>query len=69
MRFIDELLVNLLVLELLNTLFALLHIADFTDAVGVVRVEDAERTLSNAVAMVLGVRWAVRAIVRSILFA
>ena len=56
MRLIHELLVHLLVLELMDTLLALLHVAHLRDAVRVTRVEDAERTLGNAVAMMLSVR-------------
>ena len=52
----ELLLVHLLVLELLDALLALLHVAYFGNTVRVSRVEDAERTLGDAVAVVLGVR-------------
>ena len=56
MRLIHELLVHLLVLKLMDALLALLHVTHFRNAVRVARVEDAERTLSNAIAMMLCVR-------------
>jgi len=59
-------LVYLLVLHVVDALLALLHVAQFRDAVGITTVKDAEGALGDAVTVVLLCR-AIRTVIGSVL--